>query len=284
VSPIHRARGRAVAAAVACLALALASGCGRVEYPFHDVDATQQAVAALPGCAAQLRSAHPVPAVDAYGRQPGHEMRTAAADLDGDGRAESVVLAYRYHELDMRADSDAVTETGRVHAQPPGLSAAQRRAVPKLRSGGWAGLLVTTSTGAVRAVALPTHGGNAGDIGGSARLQLVDGRLYVDVFGGVWRVDARAVRAGHVGAPFVSVELPIGWNEDIVTVLADCQGAGRDAVMVNATHHGPPEEDCPFGGGDQHAPQQFGLWAFTPHSRLLVRSQRIADEALGCNS
>jgi hypothetical protein len=54
--------------------------------------------------------------------------------------------------------------------------------------------------------------------------------------------------------------------------------------MVNATRRGSAEEDCPFGGGDVHAPQQFGLWAFTPGAQLLVRSQRIADERLGCNS
>jgi hypothetical protein len=186
-------------------------------------------VAALPGCAAELRGAHPVPPVDAGGHRAGRGTRTAAADLDGDGRAESVVLAYRYHELDMRADSDAITETGAVHAQPPGLSAAQRRAVPKLRAGGWAGLLVTSPTGAVHAVALPAGAGSAGDVGGSARLQLVDGRLYAEVYGIVWLVDARAVRAvraGRVGAPFVSVELPTGWSEDIVTVLATVWAPG----------------------------------------------------------
>ena len=66
-------------------------------------------------------------------------------------------------------------------------------------------------------------------------------------------------------------------------MLGDCQGPGHDAVMVRAYHEGVAP-GCKFGGHDVFAPRQFGLWAITPTSRFLVRSQRAKDAALGCNS
>jgi hypothetical protein len=275
--PASQMTHRLVAATALTAALATA-GCGSgprsAHYPFRDVDHRAQVARALRGCADRLETWR------ASGAQ------TVLADVDADGARDAVVVAVRFHELqwhgaDLRAD-------GRVHEGPQGLDAGERAALPNRRSGGWVGLVVTSGADRrVRAVELPDPGGDPGAVAHDTHLQLAAGRLYVASSEAVRRLDAGALHSGRVGRPVADVSDwgQHGWSVSELGVLADCEGPGRDTVMVRATHLGPVRSCLATAPGrDVHEARQSGLFAISAGHRRLVKVERIDDELLGCNS
>jgi len=254
---------RPALAALALAAATLLAACtaGPAPYTFHDVDHAEEARALLPGCAREL---------DDFDFPT---ARSVVADVDGDGRPDRATLAFR------RGD----------RFWPPTLSGAQQRDLTATTRDGFDGVAVTTASGRTLPVQLRGYAIDHVDLVSATHLQTAGGRLYAVNTRAITRIDAGALRTGRARASVLS-PTPPGAHPgsldaaavDLVAMLPHCR-SGRDAVAVRTVREGDPQK-CPFGVYDIHAPQQAALWVAIDDRWILVRTWRIEDADLGCNS